>query len=68
MLDLFAEADGNKNPTVTIGGDVCYSDLRERSLVDDGHRGDVEQGPCLNRHGSFDSVCEAGNVNSVKIS
>lgn len=40
----------------------------ERSLVDDGHRGDVERGPCLNRHGSFDSVCEAGNVNSVKIS
>lgn len=28
VLDLFAEADGNKNLTVTIGGDVRYSDLR----------------------------------------
>lgn len=60
VLDLFAEADGNKNVTVTIGGDVLRLRSSERSLVDDRRRGDVEPGPCPNRHGSFDSACEAG--------
>lgn len=66
-LDLFVEAVGNKNLTMTIGETFSLRSL-ERWLVHNQHRGDVEPGPSGNCHGSFDSVCEAENVNSVTIS
>lgn len=66
-LYLFVEADGNKNLTVTIGETFSLRSL-EGSLVDNRHWEDVELGPCVNCHGSFDSVCEAENVNSLTVS
>lgn len=68
-LHFIVEGDGNNKLTRWQPGSRFHSDLW---CVDTRRRGDVELGPCVNCHGSFDSVAkrvfEAENVNSATIS